>query len=59
VPFKTVLLNSWCARSETLNKIQLDWRKAFIAALKSNRRVKLLGQPELMQAVSRNKKGFV
>lgn len=59
VPFKTVLLDSWYASSETLNKIQLDWRKAFIAALKSNRRVKLLDQPELMQAVSQNKKGFV
>jgi hypothetical protein len=59
VKFKTVLLDTWFASSETLNIIKHDLHKEFIAALKSNRLIKLLESKELMEGVKHDKKGFV
>ena len=59
VKFKTVLLDTWFSSSETLNIIKHDLHKEFIAALKCNRKVKLLESKELMQGVRHDKKGFV
>ena len=59
VKFKTVLLDTWFSSSETLNIIKHDLHKEFIAALKCNRKVKLLEVKELMEGVKHNKKGFV
>lgn len=59
VPFKTVLLDTWFASSETMNMIKLDLGKEFIGALKSNRKVKLLTETALMTGLVHDKKGFL
>jgi DDE superfamily endonuclease len=59
VPFKTVLLDTWFASSETMNMIKLDLGKEFIVALKCNRKVKLLAETGLMTGLAHDRKGFV
>jgi hypothetical protein len=42
VLFKFVLMDTWFASSDNMNFIKLDLKRDFIAALKSNRKVKLV-----------------
>jgi hypothetical protein len=46
VPFAWVLFDVWYASAENLRLVKLDLGKDFITALKSNRKIRLLGRPE-------------